>query len=92
MSLADVVDRQGDYEAAKGYYEQAMEAVGDRGDVWAAAYALGSYGQSAARHDDHELAGERYQQALDDLPPDRRRAWRGTDHVGAGGAGLCPGR
>ena len=64
VNLADVADRQGDYEAAKGYYEQALEAVGDKGDAWAAAYALGSYGQSAARHGDQEIARDRYQRAL----------------------------
>jgi predicted ATPase/Tfp pilus assembly protein PilF len=64
VALADVADRQDDYEAAKGYYEGALAAIGPDGDIWKRAYALSSYGQSAARHGDYELANERYDQAV----------------------------
>jgi predicted ATPase/class 3 adenylate cyclase len=64
VNLADVADRQGDFDAAKGYYERSLAVSGPDGNIWATAYALGSYGQAAARHGDAELARERYQQAL----------------------------
>jgi predicted ATPase/class 3 adenylate cyclase len=65
VSLGDVIDRQGDYEAARQRYEQAIEIIAARGgDIWADAYAQSSYGQAAARHGDHATARERYEQAL----------------------------
>ena len=65
VALADVADRQSDYQSAKNYYEGALAAIGPDGDIWQTAYALASYGQSAARHGDNELAHDRYDQAVE---------------------------
>jgi len=64
VSLADVTDAAGDREAASKYYEKALEIIALTGDTWRTAYALTSYGQSAARHGEYAVARDRYVQAL----------------------------
>ena len=65
VNLAEVIDRQGDYQAAADRYEQAIAVVSAAGDAWAKAYALASYGQSAARRQNLETARSRYDEAPD---------------------------
>ena len=64
VNLADVADGQGDHAAARRHYEEAIEMTADGGNPWATAYALSSYGQSAARHGDTVAAREMYDRAL----------------------------
>jgi tetratricopeptide (TPR) repeat protein len=64
VNLADVIDAQGEYEAARERYEEAIDITNASGDIWPAAYAMAAYGQAAARHGDQETARTRYEQAL----------------------------
>ena len=64
VNLGDVIDGQGDYEAACQRYEESIDISTAAGDVWQTAYALSAYGQAAARHGDGATARERYDQAL----------------------------
>jgi predicted ATPase/class 3 adenylate cyclase len=64
VNLGDVTDSLGDHAAANRWYEEAIAMIGATGDPWGMAYAVSSYGQSAARHGDHATARERYEQAL----------------------------
>ena len=65
VNLAEVVDRQGDYQAAADRFEEAIAVIGASGDAWAKAYALASYGASAARQQDISVARARYAEALE---------------------------
>ena len=65
------LDRQGDYEAARALRAGASRDQRRAATIWAAAYALGTYGQAAARHGDLELPGALSAGAVD-LPTDGR--------------------
>jgi len=65
VNLADVIDGQGDYEAAVDRYQQAINRSTASDDLWVAAYAMSAFGQAAARHGETDTARELYEKALD---------------------------
>jgi tetratricopeptide (TPR) repeat protein len=64
-NLGVVAWSQGDYAAARQYYQQALDISTQLGDPSGRAAALGNLGNVAGRQGDYAAARQYYQQALD---------------------------
>ena len=56
MNMADVLEREGEYDAARAHFDESIATFRALGDRWGEAFALDAFGLIAARQGDVETA------------------------------------
>ena len=64
INLADVVSRQGDYEAARPIFEESVSILGSLGDRFGMAFAIDNSALAAARAGEPATARSLHERAL----------------------------